>query len=272
MFLHEAGRKLVVLEVGWACRHNNSAHRGGQHATTARHGHNPIGPSACRKTYICDLHHSRFPRSTSVSMPGPTKAQLIKEIAQLKQKYEAEKEALRAELATAQHTNEEQATNITELTAAVNEARAQVQAAVAAHNMHPGAAQGADTDDNSVAKPLGAFSLRQSIGLTRMEMADIRATVHELVARVGLDWHERLSHQTSSKLTDLYKLARKEQPILRRFQHDWVTTEIVKTFMQNKRKMARKRGAMAPSGVRRNHTARIENLPAPNSDTSDVDM
>lgn len=72
--------------------------------------------------------------------------------------------------------------NVTELTAAVNEARAQVQAAVAAHNMHPSAAQGADADDNSVAKPLGPFSLRQSIGLTRMEMADIRVSTVLLYA------------------------------------------------------------------------------------------
>lgn len=81
-----------------------------------------------------------------------------------------------------------------------------------------------------------------------------------------------LLHYISDIQLDLFTQARKEQPILRRFQHDWVTTEIVKTFMQNKRKMARKRGAMAPSGVRRNHTTRVENLPAPNSDTSDVDM
>lgn len=76
-------------------------------------------------------------------------------------------------MAAAHLENEQQATSIAELTASVAAAEAQVAAAAQnAHHPQAGAAQAGD--DDTVPKPHGQFSLRQTIGLTRTEMADVR--------------------------------------------------------------------------------------------------
>lgn len=53
------------------------------------------------------------------------------------------------------------------------------------------------------------------------------------------------------------KQARKRQPILRRFRHNWVTSEILKTYTQNKRKLERRKAAMRTGG-RRNQTTSLD--------------
>ena len=40
--------------------------------------------------------------------------------------------------------------------------------------------------------------------------------------------------------------ARKEHPVLRRYVGDWATAVITKTYMQNRRKYARRNGYMPP--------------------------
>ncbi|KAG2123072.1 hypothetical protein DEU56DRAFT_830717 [Suillus clintonianus] len=91
----------------------------------------------------------------------------------------------------------------------------------------------------------------------KAEYLAIQTTVHELCSRVDLDFKVLYNAQPTSSLAKLFKL----------FQNDWATAELVKQFLQNKRKANKKRKAGATVGTRNNKRSRLDD-----SDDSDGEV
>ncbi|KAG1906658.1 uncharacterized protein F5891DRAFT_975415 [Suillus fuscotomentosus] len=86
----------------------------------------------------------------------------------------------------------------------------------------------------------------------KAEYLAIQTSVHELCSRVDLDFGVLYNAQPTSNLAKLFKLARRAHPHLENFQNDWATAELVKQFLQNKRKANKKRKAHTIAGTENN--------------------
>ncbi|KAH9889498.1 hypothetical protein C8Q73DRAFT_161502 [Cubamyces lactineus] len=124
--------------------------------------------------------------------------------------------------------------------AAVAEAQQAAAAAAAAAAM----AGGMQNDLPPVPKPTGRNlrGLEALSGMTRADYKAVQRSIRNLVVMANLDWKEDFRRQNAENLARLYRVARDEHPILRRFQNSWLTAELVKQFLQNKRKYAVKQG------------------------------
>ncbi|EPQ54398.1 hypothetical protein GLOTRDRAFT_111248 [Gloeophyllum trabeum ATCC 11539] len=71
--------------------------------------------------------------------------------------------------------------------------------------------------------------------------------VRDLVHSAQLDWTVDYREQPMADLGNLFAVARQRHPILARFKNDWVTSEIVKQFMRNRRKFAYRKGVLHPT-------------------------
>ncbi|KAM5537726.1 hypothetical protein V8D89_008613 [Ganoderma adspersum] len=136
-------------------------------------------------------------------------------------------------------------------TIAAAQVQAQAEAAAAA------APPGPPGELEAIPKPSAQrYNIREAMNLDDQEYLTIRATIHDLVKSAQLKWRDEFRHQDPAKLGHLFKAARKEHPVLRRYVGDWATAVIAKTYMQNMRKYARRRGYMPPwkSGGNVNNT------------------
>ncbi|TBU55540.1 hypothetical protein BD310DRAFT_908305 [Dichomitus squalens] len=179
--------------------------------------------------------------------PVATKAQLQKQV-----------EELTLQLGTLQTANGERNSHITalmemqdRLTAQLHDAEARATAAqteaAAAINATAAAAAAAAAAGvppvELVPKPKTyKFNIRREMRVTYEEFCAIRATIHTLVKSTQLSWREDFRRQDPAALALLFKSARKEHPILRNYTNNWATAAIAKTYMQNMRKHARRRG------------------------------
>ncbi|KAG2143021.1 hypothetical protein DEU56DRAFT_793022 [Suillus clintonianus] len=118
-------------------------------------------------------------------------------------------------------------------------------------------------DSGSRGRLLKAMKLENN----KAEYLAIQTTVHELCSRVDLDFKVLYNAQPTSSLAKLFKLARRDHPHLEKFQNDWATAELVKQFLQNKRKANKKRKAGATVGTRNNKRSRFDD-----SDDSDGEV
>ncbi|KAF9237354.1 hypothetical protein BU15DRAFT_76070 [Melanogaster broomeanus] len=86
------------------------------------------------------------------------------------------------------------------------------------------------------------------------------ATIHWYSPRVGLDYNLKLAQQPVAALGKLFRLARKRHPVLERFQNDWATAQLVRQFLQNKRKQENKKRKEAgnPNDHRQKKRARFD--------------
>ncbi|KIJ65990.1 hypothetical protein HYDPIDRAFT_110112 [Hydnomerulius pinastri MD-312] len=65
---------------------------------------------------------------------------------------------------------------------------------------------------------------------------DIQSSVHDLVSRVGMQFDVPYNKQPPAQLGKLFKLTRRRHPCLENFENDWPVAEMVKQYLQNKRK------------------------------------
>jgi len=75
-----------------------------------------------------------------------------------------------------------------------------------------------------------------------MELADndllygqIRSDVRAIVQASGLDKNVRWNRQPLETVSKIFKVARKKQPYLKRFAHDWATEEFAKAYLKRHR-------------------------------------
>jgi len=100
-----------------------------------------------------------------------------------------------------------------------------------------------------IPRPRGkTYSVWKEMGVERAEYKAIQRTVRTLSVRAELDWKEDYRRQDAEKLGLLFKAARKEHPILKRYRDNWATAAIVKQYFQNKRKHAYLQGYIPKKG------------------------
>ncbi|KAI0714183.1 hypothetical protein C8T65DRAFT_738856 [Cerioporus squamosus] len=130
--------------------------------------------------------------------------------------------------------------SITRLEVELAEATQRAQDAAAAAAVPPQAqAQALPT----IPKPAGVLrNLEELSGLSHADYKAVQRTVRNLVVRADLDVTQDFRRQCPESLAKLYKAAREEHPILRRFQNNWMTAELAKQFLQNRRKHAVRQG------------------------------
>jgi len=69
---------------------------------------------------------------------------------------------------------------------------------------------------------------------TRSYYNRIRAIVADTVQSAKLDRFASFRNQDTARLSQIYIVARKQVPYLRRFARDWATAEIVQLILKNK--------------------------------------
>ncbi|KAI0691670.1 hypothetical protein C8Q76DRAFT_698462 [Earliella scabrosa] len=177
-----------------------------------------------------------------------TKAQLAATIDELTAQIATanlDREANSATLAGIQATLEQQtaALNAAQARAEAAEAQAAAAQAAAAQAAAANAAIAPQEEPAVVPKPAGSrFNIRNAMDVTYNEYCAIRATIHILVKASQLKWKEDFRRQDPHDLALFFRAARKEHPILKKYARDWATAAIARTYMQNMRKHARKRG------------------------------
>ncbi|KAI0758441.1 hypothetical protein BC629DRAFT_1598034 [Irpex lacteus] len=131
-------------------------------------------------------------------------------------------------------------------------ARADAQAAVAAAAANAGDNHAAP---GMIPKPRGKFSLRQAMGLgdpeKKIQYRAIQRTIHELVILASINWKLDYRKQDPIKLGNLFQAANEDHPILATFENNWATAELIKQFLQNRRKYAYSLGILPSPGRRR---------------------
>ncbi|KAI0749183.1 hypothetical protein C8Q80DRAFT_609346 [Daedaleopsis nitida] len=129
---------------------------------------------------------------------------------------------------------------------AAENARAQAQqAAEAAQAQAQQAAQGPQAQATPALLPKPSGVIRNLERLTGMSHEDYKAcqrTVRNIVVMAGLDITEDFRRQSAEDLAKVYRAARDQHPVLKTFQNNWVTAELAKQFLQNRRKHAVRRG------------------------------
>ncbi|KAI1784308.1 hypothetical protein LXA43DRAFT_1101527 [Ganoderma leucocontextum] len=114
----------------------------------------------------------------------------------------------------------------------------------------------ADGDETSqIEKPRastrgGRIAIQESMGLDGQDelYGNIQKYIHILVPTCGIDWKQDFRVQSADNLSKLYRAARKEYPLLKRFKNDWATAELLKMYLQNSREHARTRGYLPRAG------------------------
>ncbi|KDQ14854.1 hypothetical protein BOTBODRAFT_174370 [Botryobasidium botryosum FD-172 SS1] len=100
-----------------------------------------------------------------------------------------------------------------------------------------------DAKANTISKTKGEhrrdFNLHQEMGLgdpgRKGLYLSILLTVRHLVDQAGLDPKIWFRHQDPIKMAQIYAVARNKFPLLKQFQGDWATAEIVKQVLRNRR-------------------------------------
>ncbi|PIL29488.1 hypothetical protein GSI_08430 [Ganoderma sinense ZZ0214-1] len=71
----------------------------------------------------------------------------------------------------------------------------------------------------------GRIPIQQAMGLDGQDelYGNIQKYIHTLVAACGIDWKLDFRLQSPDNLSKVYRAARKEYPILKRFKNDWAT-------------------------------------------------
>uniref|UniRef100_A0A5K1K4U7 Superoxide dismutase [Cu-Zn] (EC) n=1 Tax=Ganoderma boninense TaxID=34458 RepID=A0A5K1K4U7_9APHY len=114
------------------------------------------------------------------------------------------------------------------------QAQAQATAAVVQANAQ---ADATPQTEELIPKPDEArFNINDAMQLSRQDFLTVRATIHNLVKSTQLNWHEDFRNLDPTQLGYLFKAARKEHPVLRRYVNNWATAAIARTYMQNMRK------------------------------------
>ncbi|KIJ70561.1 hypothetical protein HYDPIDRAFT_184817 [Hydnomerulius pinastri MD-312] len=73
----------------------------------------------------------------------------------------------------------------------------------------------------------------------------IQRTVRDLCHAARLDWTRPYRDQPPRDLGNLFEVARKQHPHLKQFRNNWATAELVKQYLRNRRKYAKRRGHFA---------------------------
>ncbi|THH18873.1 hypothetical protein EW146_g2191 [Bondarzewia mesenterica] len=122
------------------------------------------------------------------------------------------------------------------------------KAAEAASSTHRKARQG---QDQLIPRPKGSAGDRKNgfVIIDEMGLKDDEETynsmircIHDWVLNAQLDWRFTYRNQPHDKLAKIFKLARETFPTLERFQNDWATAELLKQYITNRRKYAKKQG------------------------------
>ncbi|OJT05182.1 hypothetical protein TRAPUB_4007 [Trametes pubescens] len=133
-----------------------------------------------------------------------------------------------------------------EAIAKANAANAAATAATAA-----AAAAAAAADGPPVPRPTGNVRhLQEWSGLSKEDYRAVQRTIRNLVIIANLDWTDDFRRQNAENLARLYRAAREEHPVLKRFQNNWLTAELAKQFLQNKCKHAVKQGYVDRASIR----------------------
>ncbi|KAI0326295.1 hypothetical protein GY45DRAFT_1363980 [Cubamyces sp. BRFM 1775] len=153
---------------------------------------------------------------------------------------------LEAAMATAATTHEEAMAAALAAAERAEQAAATAAARATAERAHA-QANAADAEREAAAppipKPSGAMrGLEALSGLSRQDYMAVQRTIRNLVVIANLDWKEDFRRQNAESLARLYRAARDQHPILKRFQNSWLTAALAKQFLQNKRKHAVKNG------------------------------
>ncbi|KAI0770689.1 hypothetical protein C8Q74DRAFT_1179042, partial [Fomes fomentarius] len=100
-------------------------------------------------------------------------------------------------------------------------------------------------DDTSIPRPLivrgKRIPIQRAMGLKDDDRSykHIQSDLRKLVYSVGLDLEKDFRLQDQEKLSVLYRAARKKHLILKKFENNWATAELVKMYLQNARGYAR---------------------------------
>ncbi|EJF66329.1 hypothetical protein DICSQDRAFT_166025 [Dichomitus squalens LYAD-421 SS1] len=171
--------------------------------------------------------------------PRPTIKDLQAQVAILTEKLE------KAQAAEAQDKIQEQAIALA----------AAIERAVAATTVGPGivpvdAENPGPTIERPKTKAGGRIAIQDEMGLKDKDelFRNIQTYIRSLVPTCGIDWKKNFRIQSADNLSKLYRAARKEYPILKRYKNDWATAELLKMYLQNAREHARIRGYIPRAG------------------------
>ncbi|KAI0694858.1 hypothetical protein C8Q76DRAFT_253574 [Earliella scabrosa] len=103
---------------------------------------------------------------------------------------------------------------------------------------------------HKIPKPLGTvgkgLKLRSAMRLEGKRQKSLYLaclmTVRDVCLEGGLDWKKGIRSQDPEALGAVYRVARKDQPYLARFENDWATAQILIQYMANRRKNAIRKG------------------------------
>ncbi|KAG9042963.1 hypothetical protein FS837_010193 [Tulasnella sp. UAMH 9824] len=82
------------------------------------------------------------------------------------------------------------------------------------------------------------WSLRKALQLEGKPdlYLSILASVRQAITAAGLDWEKTFHKQTSVRVAECFRIIKKNNPYLERFEGNWPARELVISCMQNKRK------------------------------------
>ncbi|THH16137.1 hypothetical protein EW146_g4450 [Bondarzewia mesenterica] len=98
--------------------------------------------------------------------------------------------------------------------------------------------------DELIPKPKGKMFIVKKMQMDddRQKYKSIQHQLRELSIQAGFDFNKTFTEQGHDKRNKLYKAAREQIPELKRYVNDWATIEIVKQFVNNRRKWDSKKG------------------------------
>ncbi|KAI0683541.1 hypothetical protein C8Q76DRAFT_762825 [Earliella scabrosa] len=191
----------------------------------------------------------------SPSSRQPTKKDLQELVARLEQSLTLETEQREAVATELQAAHVIIAELRAELAAAQDAAQTATAAAAAA------AATAAATTPGQTAplvpRPAGVLrNLEMLSGLDHDDYKACQRTVRNLVVMGALDVTQDFRRHSAEDLAKIYRAAREAHPILKQFQNNWLTAELAKQFLQNRRKHAVRRGYIDRSNLKTSARAR----------------
>ncbi|KAF8834097.1 hypothetical protein BDN67DRAFT_1016865 [Paxillus ammoniavirescens] len=109
---------------------------------------------------------------------------------------------------------------------------------------------------DQVEKPAGTAGEKGFSLIAEMMLEDekehylaIQRTVRDLCHAARLDWTRLYREQPPRDLGNLFEVARKQHPHLNCFRNNWATAELVKQYLRNRRKYARRRNHFTDRGA-----------------------
>ncbi|RDX50224.1 hypothetical protein OH76DRAFT_1482379 [Lentinus brumalis] len=188
--------------------------------------------------------------------PKPRIADLQAQLEKLQLDLESTRQAKDTAEAQLQAAN----TTIADQSNALETATAQAAAAATANQ--PAAPENGQDQPTIVPRPSGyhgrRIPIRDAMGVEYDDYKAIQRSLHKLCHASGLDWTKDFRLQKTDSLALLYRAARKAHPVLKTYENDWATAELVKQYFQNARSWAREMKYLPPAPPRKGGRSRAD--------------